>query len=415
VSVRHRVAWVLCVAVIVGSCVPQEPPQEVAAVPAPVPGPEVRIGLFLDAAKLTLGGAGALRISDPDDGPFYEPPAQLTAEVSPRPAAVGINTLAGVVTRRQLVVEAVDSGGVVRVNGRDYRGALEIRRGVNGVMVINRLDLESYITGVVGAEMGRRAPGDEEALKAQAVVSRTYALRNKGRHADQGFDLLADVSDQAYAGVANENPMATAAVAATHGEILTYDGAPIDAFYFSTCSGRTEEGSAAFSGASRPYLRSIDDHDPAGVAWCASSPRYRWSETWTRAELSAILKRTLPANNLPGSAATDFTELRVLARTPSGRIATLELAGRTTRTAVRGQTIRRVLSPTSGGILRSNDFTVRLSRVGGKIERIDIDGRGNGHGVGMCQWGAVGRSRAGEIYPTILSSYFPGTQLQRVF
>jgi stage II sporulation protein D len=77
--------------------------------------------------------------------------------------------------------------------------------------------------------------------------------------------------------------------------------------------------------------------------------------------------------------------------------------------------IRRVLAPTGGGILRSNDFTVRLSRVGGRIERIDIDGRGNGHGVGMCQWGAVGRSRAGEIYPHILSSYFPGTELQRAF
>jgi stage II sporulation protein D len=74
-----------------------------------------------------------------------------------------------------------------------------------------------------------------------------------------------------------------------------------------------------------------------------------------------------------------------------------------------------VLAPTSGGILRSNDFTVRLSRAGGRIERIDIDGRGNGHGVGMCQWGAVGRSRAGEIYSHILSSYFPGTELGRVF
>ncbi len=263
--------------------------------------------------------------------------------------------------------------------------------------------------------MGQRAPGEEEALKAQAVVSRTYVLRNQGRHADQGFDLLADVSDQAYAGIASENPMATAAVLATRGEILTYDGAPIDAFYFSTCAGRTEDGTAAFAGADRPYLRSVDDHDPAGIAWCASSPRFRWSESWTRAELTAILKRTLPANGLPVTVATDLTEMRVLARTASGRIATLELSGQAVRTAVRGQAIRRVLAPTAGGILRSNDFTVRLSRVGGKIERIDIDGRGNGHGVGMCQWGAVGRSRAGEIYPHILRSYFPGTELGRVF
>jgi stage II sporulation protein D len=412
---RFRAAWATLLACAAGSCVPQEPPEEVAPVAAPAPDPELRIGLLLDASRATLGGGGALRVIDPDNGPITDIAAQSTLEATPRANAVALGGASPVVLLPVLVVEPVDSGAPVRINGREYRGTLELRRSRNGLAVINRIGLESYITGVVGAEMGRRAPGEEEALKAQAVVSRTYALRNKGRHADQGFDLLADVSDQAYAGVANENPMATAAVAATRGEVLTYGGEIIDAFYFSTCAGRTEDGSAAFAGASRPYLRSVDDHDPAGIAWCAASPRYRWSESWTRAELSAILKRTLPANNLPVTAATDLSEMRVLERTPSGRIAALELSGRTARTTVRGQAIRRVLSPNSGGILRSNDFTVKLSRVGGKIVRIDIDGRGNGHGVGMCQWGAVGRSRAGEIYPHILGSYFPGTEIQRVF
>ncbi len=413
---RHRrAALAIAVALSAGSCVPQEQPQDVQPVAARSPGPEVRIGLVVDAPKVTIGGAGALSIIDPDEGPIYQLPAQTTVVVGPRPNAIGLIDVSPTLVRRLLVVSAVDSEAPVRVNGRDYRGTLELRRGVNGVVVVNRIGLEAYITGVVGAEMGRRAPGEEEALKAQAVVSRTYALRNSGRYAAQGFDLMADVSDQAYAGIANENPMATAAVEATRGEILTYNGAPIDAFYFSTCAGRTEDGSSVFSGASRPYLRSVDDHDPAGIAWCAASPRFRWSESWTRAELTAILKQTLPANNLPANSATDLTEMRVLSRTASGRIAALELSGRSARTTLRGQVIRRVLAPTGGGILRSNDFTVRLSRAGGKIERIDIDGRGNGHGVGMCQWGAVGRSRAGEIYPHILSSYFPGTELQRAF
>jgi len=77
--------------------------------------------------------------------------------------------------------------------------------------------------------------------------------------------------------------------------------------------------------------------------------------------------------------------------------------------------IRRVLSPPEGGPLRSNDFTIRISRRGGRIERVDIDGRGNGHGVGMCQWGAIGRARAGQDYRTILGSYFPGTEIQRLY
>ena len=412
---RPSIAWAILLAAAGGSCVPQEPAEPITPVAAPAADPEIRIGLLVDAARATLGGGGALRVSDPDEGPLLDIPAQSTVEVVPGAGAVALNGIAPAVTRRSLVIEPIDSGAPIRVNGRDYRGTLELRRGLNGVIVINRLGLEAYIAGVVAAEMGRRAPGEEEALKAQAVVSRTYALRNTGRHANQGFDLLADVSDQVYAGIAYETPMATAAVLATRGEFLRYNGAPIDAFYFSTCAGRTEDGTAAFAGADRPYLRSVDDHDPAGIAWCAGSPRFRWSESWTRAELSAILRRTLPANNLPVSAATDLTEMRVLARTASGRIATLELAGRSSRIALSGQAIRRVLAPASGGILRSNDFTVRLSRVGGRVERIDIDGRGNGHGVGMCQWGAVGRSRAGEIYPNILGSYFPGTELARAF
>ncbi len=412
---RPSAAWAILLAAASGSCVPQEPAQPVTPVEALVMDPEIRIGLVVNAVQATLGGGGALRISDPEEGPLVEIPARSTVELIPRVRAVGLRGIVPTIARQVLEVQAVDSGAPVRVNGREYRGTLELRGGPSGVIVINRVGLEAYLTGVVAAEMGRRAPGEEEALKAQAVVSRTYAIRNKGRHADQGFDLLADVGDQVYAGIVTENPMATAAVVATRGEILTYNGAPIDAFFFSTCAGRTEDGASAFAGADRPYLRSVDDHDPSGIAWCASSPRFRWSESWTRAELAAILKRTLPANNLPTTVVTDLTEMRVLERTGSGRIATLELAGRAGRTVVRGQTIRRVLSPTGGGLLRSNDFTVRLSRVGGKIERIDIDGRGNGHGVGMCQWGAVGRSRAGEIYPHILSSYFPGTELQRAF
>jgi stage II sporulation protein D len=96
-------------------------------------------------------------------------------------------------------------------------------------------------------------------------------------------------------------------------------------------------------------------------------------------------------------------------------VATVEFVGRNGATPVSGQAIRRVLSPPEGGILRSTSFTIRISRTGGRIERVDIDGQGNGHGVGMCQWGAIGRSRAGEDYQTILASYFPGTEIEPAY
>jgi len=320
------------------------------------------------------------------------------------------------IARRVLQIVPVDSNGTVRVNGRDYRGTVELRRGTTGLTVVNVVGLEDYLAGVVGAEMGARAPGEEESLKAQAIVSRTYALRNRGRWNQRGFDLVADVNDQVYVGVRNENPMAIAAVEATRGEILSYNGEPIEAFFSSTCGGRTEEGSAAFAGARRPYLKAIDDTDPStGASWCAISPRYRWTERWTARQLTAVLRASLPANRLPAARATDLTDIRILDRSESGRVATVSLIGRNGRTMVTGQAIRRVLAMSAGGILRSTNFQIRIDRTGGRIERIEIEGQGNGHAVGMCQWGAVGRARAGHDYAAILTSYFPGAELTRIY
>ncbi len=282
--------------------------------------------------------------------------------------------------------------------------------------VINVVDLEDYLGGVVGAEMGRRAPGEEEALKAQAVAARTYALRNRGRWNSRGFDLVADVNDQVYIGVANENAMAVAAVEATRGQVLMQDGEPIEAFFSSTCGGRTEEGSAAFAGARRSYLKAVDDIDPStGAAWCAISPRFRWTETWTARQLTAVLRKSLPGQGLPVGRASDLTDIRVIDHTPSGRVAAIDLRGRGGSTRVRGETIRRVLAMSAGGILRSTHFEVRIDRSGGRLEKVEISGRGNGHAVGMCQWGAVGRARAGHDHVAILESYFPGAELTRIY
>lgn len=394
-----------------GSCLTNEPTVDLA--PVLTPDPSFRIGLRINATKVIFGSITGLRVVDPDEGVVDEVDATSSLEASTRGNDVTLRGTAVPVTRLLLRLEPADSNGTIRVEGREYRGVIELRRGQNGLDVINIIGLEQYLRGVVGAEMGMRAPGEEEALKAQAVVSRTYALRNKSRWNAQGFDLMADVSAQAYAGVQHENPMASEAVDATRGEVLTSDGAVIDAFYSSTCGGKTEDGSAAFSGADRPYLRSHDDLDPQGVAWCAISPRYRWHEEWTGHAFLTSLKQTLAAERLSTARASDLREIRVLSRTVSGRIATLELSGSGGRTTVSGQAIRRVFSPPAGGWLRSTDFTVRLSRRGSRIESVAIDGRGNGHGVGMCQWGAVGQARAGYHYEAILMSYFPGTELRR--
>jgi SpoIID/LytB domain protein len=130
--------------------------------------------------------------------------------------------------------------------------------------------VEAYLLGVVSAEMGRRSPTELAALRAQVVVARTYALRNLRRWEVQGFDLYATVVDEVYGGAGAETPEGLDAVGATRGQILTYDGGPIDACFFSTCGGRTADGTEIFRGADRPYLQSFADTDDDDTPTVAS-------------------------------------------------------------------------------------------------------------------------------------------------
>lgn len=304
----------------------------------------------------------------------------------------------------------------VRVNGRGYRGVVEILQGRTGLTLVNRVGLEAYLQGVVSAEMGRRAPAEQEALRAQAVVSRTYALRNLRRWAVQGFDLYASVADQVYGGAGSETPEGVAAVQATRGLALTYGGAPIDAFFYSTCGGRTAEGTEVFRAAERPYLRSVADVAANGAAYCNISPRYYWREEWTGEALGATLRRTLPAaTGVPGEQVREVSDVRVTYRTGSGRVGQLAIGLRQSEVRVDGPAVRQVLRPPSGELLRSSAFNLTVSGAGRRVTRLVAEGSGAGHGVGFCQWGAVGRSRGGLDYQQILSAYYPGATLERLY
>ena len=308
-----------------------------------------------------------------------------------------------------------DQNDAVRAGRRDYRGTLDILRDRTGLSVINRVGLEAYLGGVVGGEMGRRDSSEMEALRAQAVVSRTYALRNMGRWRAEGFDFQATVADQVYGGVQGENPLAMQAVRETRGQVITAGGAPIDAFFFSTCGGHTADGTEAFRGAERSYLRSIADVDASGVAYCSISPRYHWRDEWSGDALRSVLNRTLRQTGLASGDVGRIRDLAPDGRTASGRVARLAIITSSGTISVDGPRIRRVLETTNGEILRSNAFELTVSRDGGSVSRLVVNGMGAGHGVGMCQWGAVGRARAGQRYAEILAAYFRGTQLQRYY
>jgi stage II sporulation protein D len=385
--------------------------------------PQVRLGLVVGAAAATVSGSAGLSVSDPSGARLAEIPAGEVWRVSVGGTGVVVVAPGGGASTPSEVLEIAspDPNALVQVNGRLYRGTITALRDRTGVTVVDRVPMETYLAGVVSAEMGRRSLTELEALRAQAVVSRTYALRNLRRWGAQGFDLYATVADQVYGGASSETGEGRAAVDATRGRILTYGGVPIDAFFYSTCGGRTADGTEVFRAADRPYLRSVADIADDGVAYCSISPRFRWHEEWTGEALRATLARTLPpvaAAAGAGAAAADLSEVRdvrVTYRTPSGRVGQLTIGLRRGEVRVEGPNVRQVLRPASGEILRSNTFTLTVSGGGRRITRMAADGAGAGHGVGFCQWGAVGRSRAGQDYQRILAAYYPGAVLERLY
>lgn len=379
--------------------------------------PDIRIGLALGSSSVTIGGGEAQALSAPDESEQLILPPGATAVVSSEPG--GLRVVAGSETLRPgpaLVVVAQDSGRPVRWSGRDYRGSLLVSAGPGGLMTVNTLPMEEYIRGVVGAEMGKRGEPELAALRAQAVISRTLAYRNLGRWRVRGYDLMGTVADQAYAGIGFESPASDQAALETAGEVLTYAGGMIDVFFHSTCAGRTARGSEVFSYAERPYLQSVPDLDLGGRPWCAISPRYRWREQWSGEALARALRATLPAAGGSPGMADDLADFRILERTPTGRVARLQVVTRGGESlTLSGPAARLLLRTPDGSNLRSADFTLQVTREGPRIVQLVAEGAGAGHGVGMCQWGALGRSRAGFSYQEILSAYFPGTEVVRTY
>jgi stage II sporulation protein D len=382
--------------------------------------PELRIGVAENRPSVLLGGDGELILTDDATGqPIGSIPAGVRWTVVPYLGGIRLLRPDSVRTELHSGVFAVNvtEGRFVMADGRSYRGRLNVMRGISGVLVVNRVPLESYVAGTIGAEMGARRPEELAALRAQAVVSRTFAVKNRGRWEAQGVDAFADVRDQVYGGLASESPQVWDAVRATAGEVLEYQGQPIDAFFHSTCGGTTAGVEEVFAtAASRPYLHPVSDARGGGRHYCDISPRFRWREEWDASTLRTILSRTLPAvMNIGGDGLQPITDVEIARTTRSGRVGELRIVFEHGDVRVPGSSVRTVLRPANGRLLGSQAFELQVSRDGGRVSRLVATGAGSGHGVGFCQWGAVGRARAGQDYHTILATYFPGTRVERLY
>lgn len=296
-------------------------------------------------------------------------------------------------------------GSFVEVNGTPYRGAVEMRLLDDRIWVINVLDMDDYVKGVVPCEIGHVSEDLYEVARAQAVAARTYAYAHLNQHQDLGFDLYSTVQDQVYKGVRCETELTNRAVDATAREILTFQGQPVEAKYHSTCGGHTADFNDAWSGKAPPYLRSVR------CTYCTASPHYTWEKRYTKGAFFTLLRTGLQKIGTPLPTEVRIKNIKLVRNKKSKRIIRIVILTDNRDYEVPGYHVRTVLGSPSdpGGLLKSNYLTIESDR-----SDVIIKGNGWGHGVGMCQFGAIEMARRGMNYKKILYHYYRGTKINKV-
>ncbi len=271
--------------------------------------------------------------------------------------------------------------GDLLVPGTHYRGNIEVWRGDKGLYIVNELSLEEYVESVVIAEVGTN--WDLEALKAQAVIARTYAVYKKSLSANSRYHLTSSVLHQVYKGN-NSHILISFAVKETEGEILTYEGKPIEALYHSTSGGKTENSEEVF-GKGYPYLKSVESN-------CELSPYWMWERKIPLEEIEKTL------------ALKEIKDITVTSHTSTGRVKDLTIESASGRTVVKATEFRKLLGWSR---VPSTNFSLKMNGAA-----VTFEGKGYGHGVGLCQWSALQMAREGKNYREILSFFYPGTEIR---
>ncbi|HXG71664.1 MAG TPA: SpoIID/LytB domain-containing protein [Gemmatimonadaceae bacterium] len=379
----------------------------------------VRIALGTNDTAARIGATGEWRLYDSDG-------QRLVARGNPvnvwriipegRSLRVFRGTGAdGEVRPGALVARPVSNTSFMTWNGKKYRGELVVSATDTGLFVLNRLSMESYLRGVVPREIGNRTAAEFAAVQAQAVAARTYAYNHLST--ERAFDMYATVQDQVYGGMDDEKPQADSAVVTTRDMVVLYSGRPINTPYHSTCGGTTSAVSEVwYAQPDQPYLKPVSDRIPGSDRfYCDPSPRFRWTNTFTGPQLRAVMDKYL-ANytSAPRGGPGKITNIRERGRTPSNRVEALLIDTERGTYTLRGNDTRFVLRDPKGAIMNSTSFNFTTTRTRGEVTSLTVTGGGYGHGIGMCQWGAIGRARAGQGYSEILQTYYPGTTVGRI-
>ena len=287
-------------------------------------------------------------------------------------------------------VEITSPSGSLKFNRKSYRGSFLIFSNMSSMMLVNKVELENYLYGVLPFEVSTNWPA--EVLKAQAVAARTFAIYNKLNNKTPEYDLDSNVNSQVYGGMDKENPATNAAIDGTKGEVLAYNGAVIQAFFHANSGGKTASSREVWGG-DLDYLSSVDDR------YSAKGRGYKWNAAISRDKISSLLARAVYK-------AGAVYEILVQDKTDSGRVKTLKIKGSDGEYIIKAKDLRTLAGPDR---IRSTNFTVSAEG-----DSFDFEGFGWGHGVGMSQEGACEMSREGWGYKQILDYYYRDTRLKKI-
>lgn len=287
-------------------------------------------------------------------------------------------------------------GVTVKVGADRHRGDLILRLDPGQtVTVVEEVSMEDYLEGVLPFEMDPDWP--VEALKAQAVVARTFAYANMGKFRKEGFDLTSDTRSQVYRGVTAVNDNVRGAVKGTRGEVLGWQGKLLRVFYHACCGGHTENMAEAWGGdpaaVPRP-LRGVKD------PWCAVSPQMHWNAYFAWQDVMTAVEER---QNLPGP----LKSLKIGHKDVAGYVRDFTARAGRADVRVRAADLR-------AGLGAADLKSTRVTRIVVKKKGLEFYGGGSGHGVGLCQWGARIQAQKGRTYEQILRFYFPGADLSEV-
>lgn len=341
----------------------------------------IKVALHKGVESVKIDGNGLLATDGEGD------PLRLGAPFQARRSKDGV-----AVNGKSVKSLIVTAPAFVLVNGKGYRGSVTITpadRG--GLIVVNELPLEDYLVGLINCEISSQWP--IEAVKAQAVIARSYAIYQREARGKAPFHLESSVMDQVYEGCDIEDSRAARGVKETAGEVLTFGGNVIQAFYHSNCGGHTEAAENVW-GATLPYLKGSDCN------YCLAANPYRWDQSIPLKKLESLLK-------VGGYQVAGLREIKGGSRNRSGRLNEVILSTSRGRVTVPAVKFRKAVG---FGVIKSTNFEVSV-----KGDSAIFSGIGNGHGVGLCQWGAKQRASDGFDYREILFNYYPGTKIERLY